>query len=107
MATLSFRHYLTSLGLRLVVAGQIDLETSEQLADAIGNAVTSGSCAQVVVDLDDATILDDTGLAVLLAGQNLAAERGVAYAVTNPSELVRIASMTSASVAPQVWPRVA
>lgn len=75
--------------LRLAVSGEVDLANSEVLADAIRTAIKTWSVAEVVVDLDRVTFLDSTGISVLVAGYNLAADYGVAYFVVNPHDLVR------------------
>lgn len=75
--------------LRLAVSGEVDLANSEVLADAIRTAIKAWSVAEVVVDLDEVTFLDSTGISVLVAGYNLAADYGVAYFVVNPHDLVR------------------
>ncbi len=75
--------------LRLAVAGEVDLANSEVLADAIRTAIKTWSVAELVVDLDQVTFLDSTGISVLMGGYNLAADYGVAYFVVNPPDLVR------------------
>jgi anti-anti-sigma factor len=75
--------------LRLAVSGEVDIASSEVLADAIRTAIKKWSVAEVVVDLDQVTFLDSTGISVLVAGYNLAADYGVAYFVVNPHDLVR------------------
>jgi anti-sigma B factor antagonist len=65
------------------------MDTAEVLADAIGSAVTSGNHTHLVVDLDQVTFLDSTGINVLMAGRNLADEYGVVYLVANPHDTVR------------------
>ena len=74
---------------RLAVSGEVDLANSEVLAEAIRTAIKKWSVAEVVVDLDQVTFLDSSGISVLVAGYNLAADYGVAYFVVNPHDLVR------------------
>lgn len=75
--------------LRLTVTGEVDLANSNLLAQAISTAIKTWSVAEVVVDLDQVTFLDSTGISVLVAGYNLAADYGVAYFVVNPHDPVR------------------
>lgn len=82
------RHPVNDGVLRLAVAGEVDLGTSEILEDEIRDVITNGRTAELFVDLDQVTFLDSTGVHVLVAGQALAAERGVAYHVTNPRGIV-------------------
>ena len=89
MTNLSLHHDINKGGLRLSATGEIDLDGVELLADAISSAVTSGNYVHVVVDLDQVTFLDSTGITVLRAGKNLADEYGVTYSVANPRDIVR------------------
>lgn len=83
------RHTVNDAVLRIAVAGEVDLSTSDLLATTIRDAITAGHVAELVVDLDQVTFLDSTGIRALITGHNLAAERGVAYHVTNPHNIVR------------------
>ena len=75
--------------LRIAVGGEIDIATSQVLGEAISTAIKAWSVAELVVDLGEATFLDSTGISVLVAGYNLAADYGVAYTVINAHDLVR------------------
>jgi anti-anti-sigma factor len=90
MTTFSIdRHPVNDGVLRLALTGEVDLANSDVLADAISTAIKTWSVAEVVVDLDQVTFLDSTGISVLMTGYNLAADYGVAYFVVNPHDLVR------------------
>lgn len=89
VTTLSLDYDNSDYGLRLATTGAIDVDTRELLAAAVSSAVTSGNYPRIVVDLGQVTFLDFTGIAVLLAGQNLAAEHGIAYSVINLTDMVR------------------
>ncbi len=89
MTKLGLQRDITEDELRLAASGELDLDSGEVLAEAISGAVTSGNYAHVVVDLDRVTFLDSTGIAVLIAGKNLAADYGVTYRVANPQDVVR------------------
>ncbi len=83
------RHFVDHGVLRLAVTGEIDLSTSELLVAAVRDAIAVGQIAELVVDLGKVTFLDSTGISALVAGRNLAGERGVAYVVINPHDMVR------------------
>lgn len=69
---------------RVVVAGEVDLETSTQLADAVlGAAQVSPT---VELDLGRVTFMDSRGLATLL---ELAEQLSGAFRVTSTSQPVR------------------
>jgi anti-sigma B factor antagonist len=74
---------------RLAVAGEVDLSVSGALRNLISNAITTDWIRELVVDLDQLTFLDSTGIAALVAGHKLAIEHGVAYRVANPRDRVR------------------
>jgi anti-sigma B factor antagonist len=82
------QHTVNDGVLRLAVAGELDLSTCEQLGDAINDAITVHHAAELVIDLDQVTFLDSTGINALVGGHHLAAEHGVAYLVTQPHGLV-------------------
>jgi anti-sigma B factor antagonist len=68
---------------RLAVAGEVDLATCDQLRAALEDALTDPRTAELIVDLDWVSFLDSQGIHALIRGHELAAERGIAYFVTN------------------------
>ncbi len=50
----------------VVVQGEIDMATVPLLRDQLARAITRYPATTVVVDLDGVSVLDDTGLGVLL-----------------------------------------
>jgi stage II sporulation protein AA (anti-sigma F factor antagonist) len=88
--------------LRLAICGEVDLANSDLLTRAISTAIKRWSVAEVVVDLDRVTFLDSTGISVLMAGHNLAADYGVAYFVVNPCS-IRLASSVGRDGCPGPW----
>jgi anti-anti-sigma factor len=64
------------------------MEASPTLEAAI-QQVCAGDVAGLLVDLSHVSFLDATGIRVLLAGQKLAEQRGVAFQAINPRGLVR------------------
>lgn len=84
--TLSVSTERTATGVRLFVAGDIDIGGSDRLATMIISAV-SGS-RSVLVDLTAVQFCDCSGVRALLAGRDLALRRGTGYRVTGAHGLV-------------------
>ena len=82
------RHTVNDGVLRLTITGEVDLSTADLLTDTITNLITAGHVAELIIDLDQVTFLDATGISALIRGNNLAVELGIAYLVTNPHDLV-------------------
>lgn len=59
----------------LEVQGEVDLYTSSQLRDAILGLTEEGE-SRIVVDLNNVSFMDSSGLGVLVAGLKRARERG-------------------------------
>jgi anti-sigma B factor antagonist/stage II sporulation protein AA (anti-sigma F factor antagonist) len=74
---------------RLAVGGEVDLATADQLATAMAQALADGRLNQLVVDLDQVTFLDSTGVATLMAAYRLADGSGTGFVVTNCRDNVR------------------
>ena len=60
----------------LQVSGEIDLATLPYFRDQLLRAVTLHDGATLFVDLDGVTVLDDTGLGILLGTAGRAREQG-------------------------------
>jgi anti-anti-sigma factor len=89
MTAMSIDRQVVTDGLvRLAVGGEIDLTTTDALAEAIRDVITANP-AQLVVDLDQVTSMDSSGANALVAGQRLAAAHGIVFVVTNPHGRVR------------------
>lgn len=77
----------------LVVAGELDIVSSEQLRQRVGDMDASN---RVVLDLRDVTFLDSTGLRCLLDIRERAAREGGAVVLQSPSPAVlRVLAATS------------
>jgi anti-sigma B factor antagonist len=64
------------------VAGEIDTATVNTLASAI-HAIDPGDCASVIVDLQDVSFIDSSGLRALLVSRQDLHERGIRLQVRN------------------------
>ncbi len=74
---------------RLEVAGEIDMATSDALLDALREAVGTEHAKEVAVDLAGVTFIDSSGIRALVVAQEEATARGVPIYVTNPHAHVR------------------
>ncbi|BCY05177.1 STAS domain-containing protein [Actinoplanes sp. L3-i22] len=73
----------------VTVVGEIDFSNSDEVAEAIRDAIADWSPPTVHVDLRDATFIDSTGLGALIEGYRAATESNVRYLVINPSPTFR------------------
>ncbi|MEH1130645.1 STAS domain-containing protein [Micromonospora sp. CPCC 206061] len=76
-------------GVRLAIAGEVDLSTARALRAAIQDVLCDERVTELVVDLGQVTFLDCAGIGALVAGYNTAVTRGRSYAVINPRRHVR------------------
>ena len=60
----------------LQVSGEIDLSTVPMLHDALRRIISDHLAQTVAIDLDGISVLDDTGLGVLLGAAGRAREQG-------------------------------
>jgi RNA polymerase sigma-B factor len=81
------------------VGGEIDRDSAEQLRRAVVDAVTAGHPAEVVVDLTDVPLLDEGGIAALVAGRDAALRTGTPLRLARAQPGVRH-SLTAAGLAP-------
>ena len=81
----------TVVGDDVVVAlsGDVDLATVPQLHDALTKALTQHSGRTLVVDLDGVTLLDDTGLGVLLGAAGSARHGGADLVIVCNNQRLR------------------
>lgn len=65
----------------ITLSGEVDLGTIPSLHDALAKALTHHPGRMLVIDLDGVTVLDDTGLGVLLGAAGSARQVGADLAV--------------------------
>ncbi|WP_231931522.1 STAS domain-containing protein [Micromonospora echinospora] len=81
-------------GVRLRLAGELDLSTAPRLATAIDGLLADGQ-VRLLVDLDGLTFCDSTGIAAFLRGDNACAAAGGWLRLTGATGRVdRILRMT-------------
>jgi anti-sigma B factor antagonist len=81
-------HDLPDAGVRLALTGEIDLANAKTLREAIHQAAGNRAVRAVIVDLDDVTFIDSTGIATLIDGRKLADVCATSFRVANPRDLV-------------------
>ncbi len=73
----------------ITLSGEVDLGTIPMLHDALSKALTHHPDRTIVVDLDGVTVLDDTGLGILLGAAGSARQAGADLAVVCNSQRLR------------------
>jgi anti-anti-sigma factor len=68
--------------------GDLDMATAPMLADAVERVMADAPVAELQVDLAQVRFLDSSGVRALLQARRAAAERGAAFMVSRPGELV-------------------
>lgn len=72
---------------RVSLAGEIDMSSADTLARAL--ETLPRTAPSLVVDLADVTLLDSTGIAVLVLAQRRAVAAGQSLTVVNARDMVR------------------
>lgn len=72
----------------VVVFGEVDMHAAPELDRSLRECECDG-VKQVVVDFTDSTLLDSTGLGILIAAQTRLEERGVPLKVAGTNGLIR------------------
>jgi anti-anti-sigma factor len=73
----------------LVVAGEIDMVTADELSRAMRTAILRDDSVEVVLDFADVTFCDSSGLAALDAAYAEGARRGTVLRLVNVQPPVR------------------
>ena len=93
-ATLTTALDLSAERLVIKLAGEIDMASVDPLIRTL-DAVVEHVATSVVVDLDEVTFIDSSGLRTLLVGRDELAERGIDLMVRNPQpQAVRLLTIT-------------
>lgn len=98
MPKLTVRAHSVDTGvLRLRLAGEADLASSDLLDAAIRVSLLEENVQTLLVDLDEVTFIDPVGVRVLLDGHRLAADQSIVFRISNPRKLVwRVLALTGA-----------
>ncbi len=78
----------------VTVSGELDLATAPQLSEAIRSVLVPGR-SHLVLDLDQVSFIDSTGLSVLVAAHRRAIREGGSFGlVCNSDRCMRVMHMT-------------
>lgn len=83
------RTHTDDSGVTLAVAGEIDLATVDRFASAMTELLAGGQLTRLVVDLDQVTFMDSSGVAALVAASRLAADTGAGFMIVNCRDTIR------------------
>ena len=72
----------------ITAVGEIDLGTSDQVADAVATALDAGH-KRVLLDFSEVTFIDSSGLAVLVRAHRDAESTEAVFAVVHPTPQTR------------------
>lgn len=72
---------------RLEVGGELDVGTAPQLRTAVGALMGTG-CREIVIDLDETTFMDSSGLGALVWAAHRMHSSGGSLRVVNPGERI-------------------
>lgn len=75
--------------LRLLVRGDVDLVSHEQLREALNIAVSATDKRPIEVDLSGVTFLDAAGVGIIVGGYNAALRQGLTLRVVGAAGIVR------------------
>lgn len=83
----------------IAVSGELDLASADQLDEAIRRAEKRATTRWIVVDLEDLSFLDSTGLSVLLEARRRASDDGnrLRFVRSRHDQVTRLLSLTETS----------
>jgi anti-anti-sigma factor len=74
---------------RLAVTGEIDLATVDRFSAAMTGLLAEGHTSRVIVDFEQVTFLDSSGVAALMAARRLADQGRMDFVVVNCRSTIR------------------
>ena len=66
-------------------AGEIDVENTYQIKDAVADALAEGTPRRIELNMRDVTFIDSVGISALVSAHQVAGVSGVKLVVTEPS----------------------
>ncbi|GAB3980759.1 STAS domain-containing protein [Plantactinospora veratri] len=81
--TISITERQTDSGIRLLLAGEIDLATVGEIRDAIIDVLTRDNPSAIVLDLEDVSFIDSAGIGELVRCHQAAAVSGSVLRLEN------------------------
>lgn len=74
---------------RIKFAGDLDFATTDLIRQTVDGALSTHADASVLeIDIEDVTLIDSTGVGVLVVAHRDLADRGIRLIVTNPAKIV-------------------
>jgi anti-anti-sigma factor len=80
---------LTGSIARIILSGNLDFSTQEELVAAIDQVLGSAAAKEIQVDMADATFIDSSAIRALLKLQELAREKDKSLSIWNCNEQIR------------------
>jgi anti-anti-sigma factor len=74
---------------RIILSGNLDFSTQEQLVGAIDQALSAEAAKEIQVDMTDVTFIDSSAIRALLRLQETAAGKDRSLSIWNCSEQIR------------------
>ena len=74
---------------RVVLAGEFDLNNAAELTDALARAVSRAGVARIVLDMRDTTFLDSSGIRAIAVAYQAALDAGREFWLENLQHSVR------------------
>jgi anti-sigma B factor antagonist len=74
--------------LRIVLRGEIDVDTAHEVRDVFATALTQGRPTRIELNLRRVSFIDSVGISALVAGFQTAEVSGVRLVVVEPSRFV-------------------
>ncbi|MBG0563778.1 STAS domain-containing protein [Actinoplanes aureus] len=74
---------------RVRLAGELDIDSREELRDALLGIVAAGGTGRMVVDLQDVRFIDSEAIGAIIEGYVAADQAGIAFRLTNAGGIVK------------------
>ena len=76
--------------IRVTPSGDIDLDTTVSLREVLQDAVAKPGVSRIEINMRKVTVLDSSGIAVLVVAHRAAADRGITLVLQDPGPMVRL-----------------
>jgi anti-sigma B factor antagonist len=70
------------------LAGELDLDTADEVRDSLASAAVGTGCRELHVDVSRLAFIDSYAMGALVSARNSAAAAGVAFRLISPSQPV-------------------
>ncbi len=72
----------------IAVAGEIDYATAADVRHAVSEAISTIQPTRIVVDIAGVTLIDSTGVGILVVAYRICRQLGIEFSVRNQTDLV-------------------